>query len=96
MRNHYEQSFKDEAVSLALNSDKPYSEIARDLGINYQTFTSWIKKAMSEQSTKAPKTKADYQALERQNKALQKELELTKKEVKILKEAAAYFAKHSK
>lgn len=96
MRIQYDQSFKDEAMSLAISSDKPYSEIARDLGVNYQTFTTWIKKAMSEEANKAPKTKADYQRLEKELKATRKELELTKKEVKILKEAAAYFAKHSK
>ena len=35
---HYSQQFKDEAVALALESDCPYSQIAKDLGLNYQTF----------------------------------------------------------
>ncbi len=96
MKTKYAQTFKDQAVSLALSSDKPYSHIAKDLGVNYQTFMSWVKQAMSKEANKQSKSKIDYQTLEKQNKALQKELELTKKEVKILKEAAAYFAKNSK
>lgn len=57
MKNKYDQSFKDQAVELALSSDKPYSHIASDLGVNYQTFMSWIKQAMSEQQNETPKTK---------------------------------------
>ena len=34
MRARYNQQFKDEAVALALESDCPYSQIARDLDIN--------------------------------------------------------------
>ena len=37
-------------------------------------------------------SKQDYQALERQNRALQKELELRKREIEFLKKASAYFA----
>ena len=40
---------------------------------------------------KAP-SKQDYQALERQNRALQKELDLRKREIEFLKKASAYFA----
>jgi transposase len=37
-------------------------------------------------------TKQDYQTLERQNRAMQKELDLRKKEIDFLKKASAYFA----
>ena len=37
-------------------------------------------------------SKQDYQALERQNRALLKELEIRKKEIEFLKKASAYFA----
>ncbi|MDF7669635.1 hypothetical protein PT276_06940 [Orbaceae bacterium ESL0721] len=36
--------------------------------------------------------KPDYQELERQNRAIKKELELRKKEIEILKKLAHYFA----
>lgn len=98
-RNRYDESFKTEAVSLALSGELSYAEVARDLGINYGTLTNWIYSAMNEPKPPQAKinksgkpSKPDYQALERQLKAAHKELELRKKEIEILKKAAAYFA----
>ncbi len=48
MKAKYNQVFKDEAVALALSSDLPYAQIAKDLGLHYQTFGNWMRKAMSE------------------------------------------------
>ncbi len=36
--NKYDQVFKDEAVRIALSSDRPLAEIVLDLGVNYKTF----------------------------------------------------------
>lgn len=97
MRKNYDQDFKDEAVGIALNSDRPYSEIALDLGINYQTFGNWMRKAMSTKNNQPPKggkpDKQSYQALEQELRASRKELALRKQEIVLLKKAAAYFAK---
>lgn len=93
MVRKYSEEFKAEAVALALSSDKPNAEIARDLGINCKTFATWISIAMNKPKTNAQKpSKPDYQTLERQLRAAQKELELRKKEIDILKKAAVYFA----
>lgn len=97
-RNRYDESFKSEAVSLALSGELSYAEVARDLGINYATLTNWIYSTMSNPKppSKASKTgkasKPDYQALERQLQAAHKELEMRKKEIEFLKKASAYFA----
>ena len=95
-RNRYDESYKSEAVSLALSSELSYAEVARDLGINYGTLTNWIYSAMNEPKSAQAKmnksgkpSKPDYQALERQLKAAHKELELRKKEIDVLKKAAA-------
>ena len=61
----------------------------RDLGVNYTTLCNWITQTMkhpkpSASTAKAP-SKQDYQALERQNRALQKELDLRKRESEFLK-----------
>ncbi len=98
MRARYNQQFKDEAVALALvlESDCPYSQIARDLDINYQTFGNWIRAAVSKSSKPNDKKKTikkDYQALERENRSMRKELDPRKKEITVLKKATAYFAK---
>lgn len=108
MKNErYEERFKEEAVKLALSGDQSYAEVARDLGVKYNTLHKWIEKAMKEKKstpknqeripTKPTKSvsKVDYQSLERELKAARKELELRKKEIEILKKAAAYFASQS-
>lgn len=52
-RNRYDESFKSEAVSLALSGELSYAEVARDLGVNYATLTNWIYTAMSIPSPQA-------------------------------------------
>lgn len=77
-RNQYDQSFKSEAVKLVLSGELTYAQIARDLGVNYKTLCNWIKQTMAYPKSLAANdtipTKKDYQTLERQNRALQKEL----------------------
>ncbi len=45
-RNQYDETFKSEAVKLALSGELSYAEIARDLGVNYGTLTNWIYATM--------------------------------------------------
>ena len=94
--NRYDETFKSEAVELALSGELTYAQIARDLGVNYQTLCHRIRQTMDNSPllTSKDKTpaKQDYQALERQNKAMQRELDLRKKEIEFLKKASAYFA----
>jgi transposase len=95
MRNTYNQTFKDEAVALALGSSEAVSKIALDLGLNTQTLGNWVRKAMSDSESKPiPKPgKQDYQNLERELRKARKELALKEKEIVVLKKATAYFAK---
>ena len=92
---NYPSEFKEEAVKLALSSDKPTSQIAVELGIKPNTLYNWKGKAMKSK-TPAPKAKKStshsYSELEREVKRLQKELKRTEMERDILKKAAAYFA----
>lgn len=95
-QKRYNESFKQEAVNIALSGELSYVEVARDLGINYSTLTHWIYQSMKNPKSEIDKGKnlsrQDYQALERQNRALQKELDLRKREIEFLKKASAYFA----
>ncbi len=95
MRNTYNQTFKDEAVALALGSNEAVSKIALDLGLNSQTLGNWVRKAMSDSTSKPiPKpSKQDYQALESELRKARKELALKEKEITVSKKATAYFAK---
>ncbi len=44
-RPPYLLEFRQEAVRLARESGKPGSQIARDLGISYESLRHWIKQA---------------------------------------------------
>lgn len=89
-RNQYDESFKSEAVKLALSGELSYAEIARDLGVNYGTLTNWIYATMSNTKPDKPSntskpSKLEYQALERQLRAAHKELDLRKRKIDFLK-----------
>lgn len=43
----YDQEFKDEAVAIALSTDRPLTEIASDLGVSYKTFGNWVRQAVA-------------------------------------------------
>lgn len=90
--SRYDQSFKDEAVRLALTSTQSIAKTARDLGVNLPTLYSWVN---------ATKDKAQAGSDEYGNKAnlveelnrLRKENTRLKEEREILKKAAVFFAK---
>jgi transposase len=42
-RPPYPPEFKTEAVKLARSSQKPLSELARDLGVSTETLRNWLK-----------------------------------------------------
>jgi transposase len=54
----YPAAFKERAVKLAVESDQPIAQTARDLGINENTLHTWIGK---------------YHRVERQEKEVQDE-----------------------
>lgn len=92
--NSYSDEFKKEAVRQALESGKPKSQVARDLGISDSLLYGWINK-FDEAKSKGvtPKEfddeKAELRRLKAENKRLQEEVD-------ILKKASAYFAKNQK
>ena len=84
----YTLDFKQSSVKLALESDLPTSEIARELGINESTLYNWVCKfrpAESKKSKSGSEMEDELKALRRENSRLKQERD-------ILKKAAAYFA----
>ena len=90
-KNVYTNDFKDEAVKMALSSELSMSQVAKNLGIQYKTLHSWIKKNMPK-SMDVQDGKNKVKALEEENKALKNKLKRTVMERELLKKAAAYFA----
>jgi len=83
--------FKASAVKLAIESNKPISHTAKDLGVNTNTLYSWIGQYSK---PKDPTMRTDAHLYD-ELKQLKKDLARVTQERDILKKAAAYFAKES-
>lgn len=90
MTRGYSESFKAEAVKLALAGRTSKARIARELGININSLDGWIRKYRQSLGEIDPR-KAE--SLEDEVKRLRKENDLLRQERDILKKAAAYFAR---
>ena len=85
----YPAEFKERVVKLAVESDQPMAQTARDLGVNENTLYTWVGKYhRAERQEKEVNDEHVYEELKR----LQKENARLKEEREILKKAAAYFA----
>jgi transposase len=87
--NTYTSEFKESTVKLALESDQPIAQTARDLGVNPNTIHTWINKYSR---PKTSVTRTDEHIYD-ENKRLRKELARMTQERDLLKKATAYFAK---
>ena len=87
----YPAEFKQRAVKLAVESDQPIAQTARDLGVNETTLHTWIGKyhrvERQEQQTQGEHIYEEVKRLRKENARLKEERD-------ILKKAAAYFAQH--
>jgi transposase len=88
----FSKQFKIEAVRLAEESDKPVTQIARELGVRQNQIYKWKKQLETKGETAFPGTgqsaDADGEVIK-----LRRELAVAKEEIEILKKAAAYFAR---
>jgi transposase len=85
----YPAAFKERAVKLAVESDQPIAQTARDLGVNENTWHTWSGKYhRAEHQEKEGQDEHLYEEVKR----LRKENARLKEEREILKKAAAYFA----
>ena len=91
-RRKYSDEFKQEAVSLANQSNVPLTQIAEELGITPGILGRW-RRELRQHGTKAFSGQGNAQ--DEEMAALRRELARVKKERDFLKEAAAFFAKAS-
>lgn len=94
-KNNYSLEFKISSAQLAVDSEQPIAQTARDLGVNYNTLHNWIAK-YSDQINQKNMSNSNKAVCFEENKRLKKELALVKQERDLLKKAAAYFAKESR
>ena len=102
----FTKAYVARAVRLCEDADRPIAEVARDLGIEYQTLYGWMRKAGKTKrrvdASSLPATVGGTrvartpEAMQAEIDRLQRELEETKKQLEFAKKAAAFFAQQSK
>ena len=90
----YSKEFKCEAVKLADESDKPVTQIARELGIRVNQIYKW-RKELNEKSEDAFAGQGKQTGKAAELSKLKREVERLRMENEILKKAAIYFAKEN-
>lgn len=83
--------FRQRAVELARQRDKPIARIAEDLGISESCLRGWLARADIDAGTKPGLTSDERAELVR----LRREKRVLETEVEILRRAAAYFAREN-
>ncbi len=92
-RRSFTDEFKAGAVRLVLDEGKTIPKVARDLDLTESALRLWVERARADRSKgKTGLTTAEREELAR----LRKQLREVTMERDILKEAAAYFAKHQR
>jgi transposase len=91
-RPPYPLEFRAEAVRLVRSSDKPLSQISKDLDVSEQSLRVWIKQADLDAGHRDDGlTTSELEELRR----LRRENRVLREEREILKKAAAFFARET-
>jgi len=88
-RPPYPPEFRAEAVKLARSSEKPISEVARDLGVSSESLRNWLKQERIDTGERNGVTTDEREELRR----LRKENKVLKEEREVLRKATAFFAR---
>ncbi len=91
----YPSEFRESSVKLAIDSDQPIAQTARDLGVNPNTLHGWISRYSKPSPSQPTATRTDEHLYD-ELKQLKKDNARLKEERDILKKAAAYFAQESR
>lgn len=87
----YTREFKDEAVRMVLDGDRPVSHIAKELGIHDTTLHNWVAAWRREHGGVAPDASKNAEKSDREVE-LERENRKLREENAFLKKAAAFFA----
>ena len=82
----YPPEFKAEAVKLARSSEKPLSELARDLGVSTGTLRNWLKQQHIDATKRDGLTtdeREELRRLRKENKVLKEEREVLRKALRL-------------
>lgn len=88
----YTEEFKAEAVRLARESGRPVRQIARELGVAYESLRKWVRQSDIERGEREGLTLSEREELQR----LRRENLTLRQEREILKKAAVFFASETR
>ena len=88
-RRRFTQEYKDQAVSLVLDSGRTIAEVAKSIGVHEMTLGKWVKKAKESGAPNRDLSDTERAELER----LRKENATLRMERDFAKKVAAWFAK---
>lgn len=91
-RKVYDKEFKRETVRLIIQSGKPTSELAKDLGINPNVIYRWVRQYREDSENSFP-GKGHQKPAEEELRKLKKQLVDVTEERDILKKAISIFSK---
>ncbi len=89
----YSKEFKLEAIRLAAESDKPVTQIARELGLRVNQIYKW-RKQLEEKQGSAFSGKRAAKDKDVEIRRLKKALAASQEENEFLKKTAVFFAKN--
>lgn len=86
----YPPEFRERAVRIARESDRPIAAVARDLGMHHETLRAWVRQDEADDGTRSDRLttaeREELAALRRENRDLRRSNE-------ILKAASVFFAR---
>jgi transposase len=88
----YTAEFKVSAVKLAVESGRPMSQTAKELGLSKDTLYGWVRQSQGTRPS-GPEPAVNAEHLYEELKRLRRENAILREERDILKKATAYFAK---
>ena len=89
-RSKYSQEFRERSVRVARESERSIPEIARDLGIHYETLRVWVRQCEADTGERADRlSTAEREELA----ALKREVRDLRRSNEILKAASVFFAR---
>jgi len=91
----FDKHFKEEAVRLVLDQERPAAIVAKELGIHENTLYKWIGQYRKHKENAFPGS-GKLRPEDEEIKRLKKMIADLQEENAILKKAAAIFAKHQK
>lgn len=86
----FSPEFREEAARMVVDTSRPITEVARELGINETTLGNWVRAYREKNSEGEPPLELPERARLRELERRNRELEM---ENAFLKKAAAYFAR---